>query len=318
MEARRVDKRVKISINKSEDFKSGFVSIIGLPNAGKSTLLNSMIDEKLAITSKKPQTTRKKLKGIYNDDLSQIVFVDTPGIHIVKTELDRFMDKSVDSSLDGIDLLIVIVDINSYSTDNYFDIINKLKKNKAKKLLVINKCDVYKEDIENAKLSILSRFGDNISFEEVLLISALRHKNISEVIKTVKSLLPVGKPYYDVNYLTDEPVKAIIADMIRQQCFYKLNKEIPYGVCVLVESIKQSKSKCVNIMSTIICDKENHKGIIIGKNGAMLKSVGTGARIAIEKFLDKKVNLQINVLVKENWRNEKTLLTNYGYDLKTV
>ena len=299
----------------NRELKSGFVSIIGLPNAGKSSFLNAVLNENLAITSKKPQTTRKNLKGIYNDEESQIVFVDTPGIHNVKNKLDDYMSKNIDKSIDDIDIIIVIVDIMTYELDDY-DKINRMLSNKSKikKILLINKCDLidnFNDDIENA---IKNKFNKKIDFDKVFYVSSLKKRNIKDVINYIKTMLPDGCRYYNEEDLTDETMKQIVADIIRQQCLYKLDKEIPHGIAIVIESMKRSKSKCINIDAIIICERESHKGIIIGKSGTMIKNIGTGSRIAIEKFIDCKVNLKLNVIVKENWRDVNTLLINFGYD----
>lgn len=299
------------------NFKSGFVSIIGLPNAGKSTLLNSIIKEKIAITSRKAQTTRMNLKGIYNDDDSQIVFVDTPGINNGKTLLDDYMKKSILKALVDIDLILVLIDINTYNDEDYSKIVKLIKNSSIKKLLVVNKCDVYDDDINLAIKEIRDKLL-GLDFENVISISALKKKSINELVALIKDNLPEGVPYYDPSDLTDSPTKKIVADMVRQQCLYKLDKEVPHSLDVVVDSMKTSKTKCLNIMATIICDKESHKRIIIGKAGVMIKNIGTGTRISIEKFLDKKVNLKLNVIVRENWRDELTLLSNYGYDKDNI
>lgn len=298
--------------------KSGFVSIVGLPNAGKSSFLNAVINFNLAITSKKPQTTRKNLKGIYNDEESQIVFVDTPGIHKVKNKLDDYMSKSIDKSIDDIDMIIAIIDIMTYDTDDYEKLNDVLSKVSVNKVLLINKCDLKEFDENSVKNDVLSKFNVDISFDKVFFISSLKKKNIKDVIAYIKNELPEGMRYYNEDDLTDESTKQIVADIIRQQCLYKLDKEIPHGIVVVVNSMKKSKTKCMNIEADIICEKDRHKSIIIGKSGTMIKNIGTGARIAIEKFLDNKVNLKLNVLVKENWRDEKTLLINYGFDIKSI
>lgn len=298
----------------TQAIKSGFVSIIGLPNAGKSTFLNAVLNDKLAITSNKPQTTRKNLKGIYNDENSQIVFVDTPGIHNVKNKLDEYMSISIKKSIDDIDALIVIVDIQTIDKDDYTKINDIVKKCKCKKILLVNKCDI--DNNYNSK-NYNSKF-DIIDFEKVFYISALKKKSINDVVEYIKTILPTGERYYNEEDLTDEPMKQIVADMIRQQCLYKLDKEIPHGITIIVESMKKSKAKCMNIEAVIICEKENHKGIIIGNKGSMIKNIGTGARISIEKFINNKVNLKLQVIVKNNWRDEKTLVANYGYDIKVL
>ena len=298
-------------------FKSGFVSIIGLPNAGKSTLLNSIINENIAITSRKAQTTRMNLKGIYNDDNSQIVFVDTPGINYGKTLLDDYMKQSITKALVDIDLILVLIDINTYHNDDYYQITDLIKANLAKKILVINKSDVYDGDMKLATIDIKNKLS-GVDFSDTIFISALKRKNINELLILIKKILPEGIPYYDSTDLTDLPIKKIVADMVRQQCLYKLDKEVPHSLVTIVDSMKTSKSKCVNIMATIVCDKESHKSIIIGKAGSMIKNIGTGARINIEKFLGEKVNLKLNVIVRENWRDELTLLSNYGYDKNSI
>lgn len=298
--------------------KSGFVAILGLPNAGKSSFLNAVLKDNIAITSKKPQTTRKNMKGIYNDSESQIVFVDTPGIHTISNKLDDYMSKSINKSTDSVDLIAVIVDIVSFEKDDYDKICKILSKTDVKKVLLVNKCDIVETDIDEKVSTIINKFGGSITFDKVFLISSLKKKNIKEVIEYIKNELPFGNKYYDEEDLTDEPLRQIVADMIRQQCLYKLDKEIPHGITVIIDSMKSSKTKCQMIDATIICEKEGHKRIIIGKNGSMIKNIGTGARIALEKFLMKKVNLKLNVVIKNNWRNESTLLANYGYDEKKL
>ncbi|MBO6119677.1 MAG: GTPase Era [Lachnospiraceae bacterium] len=298
--------------------KSGFVAILGLPNAGKSSFLNAVLKDNIAITSKKPQTTRKNMKGIYNDSESQIVFVDTPGIHTISNKLDDYMSKSINKSTDSVDLIAVIVDIVSFEKDDYDKICKILSKTDVKKILLVNKYDIVETDIDEKVSTIINKFGGSITFDKVFLISALKKKNIKEVIEYIKNELPFGNKYYDEEDLTDEPLRQIVADMIRQQCLYKLDKEIPHGITVIIDSMKSSKTKCQMIDATIICEKEGHKRIIIGKNGSMIKNIGTGARIALEKFLMKKVNLKLNVVIKNNWRNESTLLANYGYDEKKL
>lgn len=298
--------------------RSGFVSIIGLPNSGKSTYLNAVLKENIAITSRKPQTTRRNLKGIYNDDDSQIVFVDTPGVNTGKAMLDKYMEKSVSSSLSDIDLLIIMIDVNTYKVDKFDKLISVIRKSSAPKVIIINKIDAYEGDIDAAKEEIKTIFSDVSEIKEIFCISALKKKNIKEVIVELKKYLKDNCRYYDTEFLTDEPTKKIVADMIRQQCLYKLDKEVPHSIEVVVESMKMSKSKCMQIEALIVCDKEAHKKIIIGKNGVMIKNIGIGSRISIEKFLDEKVNLKLNVIVKENWRNEKTKLINFGYDIDNI
>lgn len=312
--------------------KSGFVSIIGLPNAGKSTFLNAVIKENIAITSKKPQTTRKNIKGIYNDSDSQIVFIDTPGIHKKKSKLDEYMEASINNSMKDVDVIITIVDLVTFMSDNYEKINLLLSKSKSKKILLLNKIDVYtkinnidKNDksiyeklMKDLRKKILHKFDSNINFDKAVEISALKKKSIDSVISEIKLLLNEGQPFYDTDYITDEPIKQIVSDIIRKHCLYKLDKEVPHGITVFVDSMKESKSKFINIYATIVCERDTHKGIIIGKGGFMIKNIGTGARIDIEKLINNKVNLKLNVIVKENWKDERTLLANYGYDIKNI
>ena len=294
--------------------KSGFVSIIGLPNAGKSTFLNAAINDKIAITSKKPQTTRKNLKGIYNDSESQIVFVDTPGIHDVKNKLDEFMSKSIKKSIEDIDLIIVIVDALTYKTDNY-EKLNKILLNRnITSFLLINKCDKCETEKNELISEVLDKFDSKIKFSETIFISALKNDNINDCLTLIKNYLPTGERYYNEDDLTDEPLKEIVADMIRQQCLYKLDKEIPHGIAVIVDKMRsRPDGSLVDIEATIICERESHKGIIIGKNGAMLKKIGTQSRHDIEDMLQQRVNLKLWVKVRPGWRDKKLYMEEYGY-----
>ena len=295
--------------------KSGFVTILGLPNSGKSTFLNACINEKIAITSRKPQTTRKNLIGIYNDDDSQIIFIDTPGIHKEKNVLDEYMSKSIKKSVDGIDLLLIIVDIVNIKKQNIDDIKKYISLNDTKKILVINKCDVlldsshiknkiFIEDdsTKNIISEITLLFGNENIFDSIFLISALKKIGIKNLIEYIKKCLPVHEKYYDSDDLTDEPMKQIVAEMIRQQCLYKLENEVPHGIHIIIEKYREpranidkiGKSNILSISAVIVCEKESHKGIIIGKNGSMIKAIGTSSRIAIEKWLKTKVFLDIS------------------------
>ena len=228
------------------------------------------------------------------------------------------MSKSITKSIDDIDLIITIIDIMTYKTDNFDKLNDILLKSDAKKLLLVNKCDLieYKEDI--ILNEILDKFKNNILFKKIFFISSLKNKNVTNVINYIKEILPEGNRYYNEEDLTDEPTKQILADIIRQQCLYKLDKEIPHGIIVVINSMKKSKTKCINIDADIICEKDSHKKIIIGTKGSMIKNIGTGSRIAIEKFLNNKVNLKLNVIIKSNWRDESTLLINYGFDIKSI
>ena len=299
--------------------KTGFVSIIGPANAGKSTLLNKILKENIAITSKKPQTTRRNMKGIYNDSESQIVFVDTPGIHMKKNKLDEYMDTEIEDAIKAIDLIIYMVDIidaTNKGIEEYTDL-KKLKQYKSSIILVLNKIDVDNENVDIDKLEndikdiIKKEKIDNI--KEIFVISALRNKNIKELIELIKKYLDYGPLYYDEDELTDTPTKIIIADIIREHCLYKLHDEIPHGINVEVTSMKKSKAGTMMIDANVIVERVSHKAIVIGKGAKQIKDIGVGSRIAIEKFLGKRVNLNLSVKVKENWRSDVNLLEAYGF-----
>lgn len=299
--------------------KTGFVSIIGPANAGKSTLLNKILKENIAITSKKPQTTRRNMKGIYNDEESQIVFVDTPGIHTSKNKLDEYMESEITDAVKAIDLILYMIDIVEVSKkgiNNYADL-KKLKGYNTNIVIVLNKIDVDYEgiDVENVENEIKKEIEDNNikNVKEIFVVSALRNKNIKELIDIIKKYLDYGPMYYGEDELTDTPTKIIVADMIREYCLYKLRDEIPHGINVVVESMKKSKAGTLMIDATVIVERDSHKAIVIGKGAKQIKDIGIGSRIAIEKFLNEKVNLNLNVKVKENWRSDVSYLEAYGY-----
>ena len=302
--------------------KTGFVSIIGPANAGKSTLLNKILKENIAITSKKPQTTRRNMKGIYNDEESQIVFVDTPGIHTSKNKLDEYMESEITDAVKAIDLILYMIDIVEVSKkgiSNYADL-KKLKGYNTNIVIVLNKIDVDYEgiDVENVENEIKKEIEDNNikNVKEIFVISALRNKNIKELIDIIKKYLEYGPMYYGEDELTDTPTKIIVADMIREYCLYKLRDEIPHGINVVVESMKKSKAGTLMIDASVIVERDSHKAIVIGKGAKQIKDIGIGSRIAIEKFLNEKVNLNLNVKVKENWRSDASFLEAYGYKKK--
>ena len=299
--------------------KTGFVSIIGPANAGKSTLLNKILKENIAITSKKPQTTRRNMKGIYNDEESQIVFVDTPGIHTSKNKLDEYMESEITDAVKAIDLILFMIDIVEVSKkgiNNFVDL-KKLKGYNTNIVIVLNKIDVDYEgiDVESVENEIKKEIKDNNikNVKEIFVISALRNKNIKELIDIIKKYLDYGPMYYDEDELTDTPTKIIVADMIREYCLYKLRDEIPHGINVVVESMKKSKAGTLMIDASVIVERDSHKAILIGKGAKQIKDIGIGSRIAIEKFLNEKVNLNLNVKVKENWRSDASFLEAYGY-----
>lgn len=304
-----------MSINNNQNFKSGFITIIGRTNAGKSTLMNSFINANISITSKKKQTTRKNIKGILTNDDAQMIFIDTPGIHKRKNKLDDYMDFSIKKSLEDIDIILYLIDLKEIDIEEEILSINKYSHINKHIVIVFNKIDIFEEnELNELKKEINEKFINKLSIKNfsTLYISALRKIDIDKLYDELFELLPLGPIYYNEEQLSDEPVKQIIAEIIRQQCLYKLDKEIPHGINVIIDNMKYNKTY-YNIEATIICEKNSHKGIIIGKAGQMLKNIGTAARIYSEKFLDKKVNLKLFVTVKENWRNETSQLINFGF-----
>ena len=304
-----------MNTNNIDNFKSGFISIIGKTNAGKSTLMNAIINANISITSKKKQTTRKNIKGILSDKKCQMIFIDTPGVHNRKNKLDDYMELSIKKSLEDIDVIIYLIDIKDNDIEEQINYINFLYTTSNNILIVINKIDLLQNDeFEEYKKNILKIFNNNINNKNynIIFVSSLRKKHLDELYNSIYNILPIGPPYYDENEISDEPIKNIVAEIIRQQCLYKLDKEIPHGINVLIDKMKETQNKC-QIDATIICEKASHKAIIIGKSGSMLKNIGIASRIYIEKFINKKVVLHLFVSIKENWRNEINQLINFGF-----
>ncbi len=292
-------------------FKSGFVTIIGRPNVGKSTLLNNIIGEKIAIMSDKPQTTRHKITAMYNDEETQIIFVDTPGIHKPKSKLGDFMVSSAKGAIQNVDVVILMVD-NSLKIgpgDQYLlDFINEAK---AEVILVINKVDLLTPDEFKSIYETYSAFE---FIKTIVGLSAIGGKGIEDLIKAIKADLPEGPPYYPEDFLTDQTERTIVSEIIREKVLKYIDDEIPHGVAVEVQSMKFREDKPIcDIEADIICEKKSHKGIIIGKEGRKLKGIGKSARQDIERLLDMKVNLQVWVKVREGWRDNQGILKNLGY-----
>ena len=292
-------------------YKSGFVAIIGRPNVGKSTLMNHLIGQKIAITSSKAQTTRNRIQTVYTDDEGQIVFLDTPGINKAKNKLGEYMMNVAYSTLNEVDIVMWIVEPTTFIGAGERHIIDVLSKVNTPVVLVINKTDtVDKQAVADA----INTYKEVHDFDAIVPVSALRGHNQAELIKTLKRLLPVGPQFYDEDTITDQPERQIVAEMIREQALRQLDKEIPHGIAVVIDRMKERPDgSCMDIEATIICERDSHKGIIIGKQGAMLKKIGTKARISMENLLDMKVNLKLWVKVKKDWRDSDTLLRNYGY-----
>lgn len=290
--------------------KSGYVSIVGRPNVGKSTLMNHLVGQKIAITANKPQTTRNRIQTVYTDVRGQIVYLDTPGIHKAANKLGEFMVSEAMKTLSDADVVLWLVEPSSFIGRGDEAIAEDLKKLGKPVILVINKIDrVEKAAVEEAE----NAFRGLMPFHKILKTSALRSTNVKKVIDAIFELLPEGPLYFDEDTVTDQPMRQIVAEMIREKALRLLSDEIPHGIAVTIEKMSERKNGLFDIEANVICEKESHKGILIGKNGSMLKKIGTEARIDAEKMLEAKVNLKLWVKVRENWRDSEILLKNFGY-----
>lgn len=296
-----------------EKMKSGFVTLIGRPNVGKSTLMNRLIGQKIAITSNKPQTTRNRIQTIYTDEeRGQIIFVDTPGIHKAKNRLGEFMVNTAERSLGEVDVILWLVEPSDFIGAGEQHILEKLQNVKTPVILVINKVDTL--DNKDKVLSYIDRYRKEYDFAEIVPVSALRGENTELIIDLIFKYLPYGPMYYDEDTITDQPERQIVAELIREKALHALNDEIPHGIAVSIEQMKKRKgAKLYDIDATIICERESHKGIIIGRQGAMLKKIGSNARYEIERLLDSRVNLKLWVKVKKDWRDSDFMIKNFGY-----
>lgn len=290
--------------------KSGFVGLIGRPNVGKSTLMNNIIGTKVAIISNKPQTTRNIIQGIYNDEESQIVFVDTPGIHKPNHKLGQYLNKQAYYSIDDVDIIMMLVDASEElgSGDKY--VIDKLKEVNKPVILILNKID----KIPREKILIkIAQYKDLYDFSEIIPISALDSINIDDAIKTCKKYLPESVKFFDDDIVTNKSTKFLISEMIREKIFLLTEEEVPHSTSCYIEKIEKSKGS-YNIIATIVVDRDSLKRIIIGKQGAMIKKIGTMARYDIEKLLNKKVYLDLHVRTIEKWRDKEKYLSEFGYN----
>ena len=291
------------------DYKSGFVTLIGRPNVGKSTLMNYLIGQKIAITSNKPQTTRNRIQTVLTTEEGQIVFVDTPGIHKAKNKLGEYMVNVAERTLNEVDVVLWLVEPTTFIGAGEKHIAEQLGKVKTPVILVINKVDmVKKEEI----LTFIDAYRKVYDFAEIVPVSARNGDNTDELIKVILKYLPYGPQFYDEDTITDQPERQIVSELIREKALHCLNDEIPHGIAVAIDSMKYRR-KIVDIDATIICERDSHKGIIIGKQGAMLKKIGSTARFEIERMLECKVNLQLWVKVKKDWRDSDFLIKNFGY-----
>lgn len=293
----------------NKQYKSGFAAIIGRPNVGKSTLMNQLIGMKIAITSHKPQTTRNKIQTVYTSDEGQIVFLDTPGIHKAKNKLSEYMVKVAKSAIKDVDVVLWLVEASEFIGKADQDIARQLSDINVPLILVINKADTVSK---NDMFGIINAYKDICRFDDIVPVSALKGDNCDELIKVIMSYLPYGEPFYDEDTVTDQPERAIVAELIREKALKCLDDEIPHGIAVTVDSMKFDRKLC-NIDATIICERDSHKGIIIGKQGAMLKKIGSAARYEIERLIDCHTNLKLWVTVKKDWRDSDVQLKNYGY-----
>lgn len=297
----------------NESFKSGFVTIIGRPNVGKSTLMNHLIGQKIAITSNKPQTTRNRIQTVYTDmERGQIIFVDTPGIHQAKNKLGEYMVNVAEHTLGEVDLVLWLVEPSTFIGAGEQHIIQQLKKVKTPVVLVINKVDT----VEREKvLTFIDAYRKVFDFAEIIPASALREQNLDTVVDMIFKYLPYGPMFYDEDTVTDQPERAIVAEIIREKALHALDDEIPHGIAVYIDQMKQRKGQSIiDIDATIVCERDSHKGIVIGKGGAMLKKIGTNARYEMEQLLESKVNLKLFVKVRKDWRDSDSMIKNFGYN----
>ncbi|MCR4740103.1 MAG: GTPase Era [Lachnospiraceae bacterium] len=293
----------------NKQYKSGFAAIIGRPNVGKSTLMNKIIGQKIAITSNKPQTTRNRIQTVYTDDKGQIVFLDTPGLHKQKNKLSQYMVKAAKSTFSDADVILWLVEASDHIGGGDRAIAEELKDIKTPLVLVINKADTVKHD---DMYGIIDTYKDLCDFNDIVPVSALKGDNIQELISVIFEYLPYGEPFYDDDTVTDQPVRQIAAELIREKALKCLSEEVPHGIAVTIEKM-QDAGRIVNIDAEICCEKDSHKAIIIGKKGSMLKKIGSAARFEIEKLVEKQVNLKLWVRVKKDWRDSDMLLKNFGY-----
>ncbi|MGN8630923.1 GTPase Era [Blautia sp. HCP3S3_G3] len=301
----------------NENFKSGFVAIIGRPNVGKSTLMNHLIGQKIAITSKKPQTTRNRIQTVYTCEDGQIVFLDTPGIHKAKNKLGEYMVQVAERTLKEVDVILWLVEPTTFVGAGEKHIAEQLAGLHIPVILVINKVDtVEKEEI----LRSIDTYRKIYEFDEIIPVSALRGQNTGDIITSIFQYLPYGPMFYDEDTVTDQPQRQIAAEIIREKALHALDAEIPHGIAVAIDKMKRRPGNrpMVDIEATIICERESHKGIIIGKQGSMLKKIGSNARYELERMLESGVNLKLWVKVKKDWRDSDFMIKNFGYDKKEI
>lgn len=297
--------------------KSGYVAVIGNPNAGKSSLVNAIVKEKVSIVSPKPQTTRNNILGIYNDKDSQIIFVDTPGINKANSGLDNFMQKSIKGAVSDVDVVCLVIDITKGVSKMHLQMIDNYFAKNIPVIVVLSKCDL----VESNKVAeTLQNFIPLINKCEVVPLSSLKHKNLDTLVEVIKKFLPEideDDKIFEDDYYTDKPINFLVAEIVREKALYFLQDEVPHGIAVVVEKYEESQN-IINIDCMIICAKESHKAIILGKQGEMIKKIGHSARVTIQKVLQKKVDLTLFVKVKPNWQNSLEILDTLGYNVKEI
>ena len=298
----------------NKQFKAGFATLIGRPNVGKSTLMNTLIGQKIAITSNKPQTTRNRIQTVYTSEEGQIVFLDTPGIIKAKNKLGDYMVNVAQRTLSEVDVILWLVEPSDYIGAGERHIIEQLKKTNTPVILVINKIDTVKKELI---LTYIDAYRKELDFAEIVPVSALQRDGMEVLIECIMKYLPYGEPFYDEDTVTDQPVRQIVAELIREKALKCLEEEIPHGIAVTIEQMKYRK-RIVDIDATIVCERDSHKGIIIGKQGSKLKKSGSMARPDIEELVESQVNLKLWVKVKKDWRDSDFLLKNFGYDPKVT
>ena len=303
----------KINLQETQK-KSGFVTLIGRPNVGKSTLMNHLIGQKIAITSDKPQTTRNRIQTVYTDERGQIIFVDTPGIHKAKNKLGEYMVNVAEHTLKEVDVVLWLVEPSTFIGAGERHIAEQLGRVNTPVILVINKIDTLKN--QDDILTFISAYKDICGFAEIVPVSALKEKNTDLLTELIFKYLPYGPQFYDEDTVTDQPMRQIAAELIREKALRLLDEEIPHGIAVTIEKMTERSNGMMDIEANIICERESHKGIVIGKGGSMLKKIGSAARREIEDQMGTKVNLQLWVKVRREWRDSELLMKNYGYNPK--
>ena len=299
----------------NKQYKSGFVTLIGRPNVGKSTLMNRMIGQKIAITSNKPQTTRNRIQTVLTTEEGQIVFVDTPGIHKAKNKLGAYMVNVAERTLNEVDVVLWLVEPSTFIGAGEQHIAQQLEKVRTPVILVMNKVDQVKRE---ELLPCIAKYKDIYHFAEIVPVCARTGENTDELVRVILQYLPYGPRFYDEDTVTDQPERQIVSELIREKALRLLDDEIPHGIAVTIEKMKERPNGLIDIEASIVCERESHKGIIIGKGGSMLKRIGSEARREIENMLETRVNLQLWVKVRKEWRDSELYMKNYGYNEKEI